>query len=485
MSSTTMHMNPGLPIMKSDNLVNWKLVNYAYSTLTDSPEMKLEEGLNSYGRGSWASSLRYVDGVYYVSTFANNTNKTYIYQTRDIENGPWTVSELPKLYHDASLFFEDGRVFLVYGHGDIRIIELTPDASAVKPGGLDQLLIPDASSIAGDDIMLKAEGSHIQKIDDRYYISLITWPRGGMRTQLVYRAEHLTGPYEGRVVLQHKGIAQGGFIDTPDGDWYAFLFKDNGAVGRIPYLVPVTWRNGWPVLGEDGNVPQNLGFNVENSSLGRLVTSGIVTSGIVTSGIVTSDEFDTSEQPASLGLEWQWNHNPDNSAWSLTDRPGYLRLTNTRLDNDFLTTRNTLTQRTFGPRGSARVALDITNMKAGDVAGLGALQANYGYIGVRRNDNNHSLIVVEGNPDKSLELASLPVDQNKIYLKIETDFRDRIDQAHFFYSLDGTAWKQIGGTLQMSYTLPHFMGYRFALFNYATEATGGYVDFDYYRLESF
>lgn len=468
MSSTTMHMNPGVPIMKSTDLVNWSVINYAHNALDTTSALNLENGQTAYGKGSWASSIRYVDGIYYVSTFSYTTNRTYIYKTRDIERGPWTTSTLSGLYHDCSLFFENGRAFLAYGIDDIKIIELTADASAIKPGGLNQTIIAKSSSVAGSNFIVRPEGTHLQKINGRYYVSLITWPSGKSRTQLIFRSNNLTGPYEGRVALQDQGVAQGGLIDTPTGNWYAFLFRDSGAVGRIPYLVPVSWQDGWPVMGVGGRVPQKLGFAVENRGV---------------AGIVASDEFNQGNQGSStLPLQWQWNHNPDNSGWSLLNRPGYLRLTTKRTAANFEVARNTVTQRTFGPQSSARVALETAAMKDGDYAGLGALQSRYGFVGVHKSNGNKSIVMVDTTSGTPQEITRIGLYQDRVYFRINMDFRNQTDQARFYYSLDGNNWTPIGNTLRMTYDLKHFMGYRFALFNYATQSTGGYVDFDYFRI---
>lgn len=468
MSSTTMHMSPGVPIMKSTDLINWSLVNYAHNNLDNTSALNLENGQNAYSKGSWASSIRFVDGVYYVSTFSYTTNKTYIYKTRDIERGPWTTSVLNSVYHDASLFFENGRAFLAYGIDDIKIIELTADASAIKSGGLNQTIIAKSSSVAGTSFIVRPEGAHLQKINGRYYVSLITWPSGKSRTQLIFRSNNLTGPYEGRIALQDQGVAQGGLIDTPTGNWYAFLFRDSGAVGRIPYLVPVSWQNGWPVMGVGGKVPQKLSFTVEDKGL---------------KGIVSSDEFNQGVQGSStLPLQWQWNHNPDNSGWSLTSRPGYLRITNKRIDSTMEMTRNTLTQRAYGPQSSARIALDIAGMKDGDYAGLGALQSRYGFVGVHKSNGSKAIVMVDTTSGTPQEITRVGLYQDRVHFRIDMDFRNQTDQARFYYSLDGNNWTSIGNTLRMTYDLKHFMGYRFALFNYATQSTGGYVDFDYYRI---
>jgi beta-xylosidase len=479
MSSTTMHMSPGLPIMKSKNLVNWKIINYAYERLVENEAMNLENGKSAYGRGSWASCLRYHDGTYYVTTFSATSGRTHVFRTDDIEKGDWKANSFEPSLHDNSLFFDDdGRVYMLYGVGDLRLVELEPDLSGIKEGGFNDVVIPNASAVAGGEIMLQAEGSQLLKINDRYYVMNITWPRGGMRTQIIHRADRITGPYEGRVVLQDKGIAQGCLIDTPEGRWFAMLFQDNGAVGRSPWLVPVHWEDGWPVLGTGGKAPDTL--DIADNSRGL-------------ANIVSSDEFNRKPGKA-LPLAWQWNHNPDPRFWSIGERKGHLRLTAGRVDSTVLEARNMLTQRTFGPVCSGVTKIDVANMKDGDCAGMIALQRIYGFAGVRMEDGKKRIVMVRvqtdppdparrGRPsDRIEEVESVPLSQTIVQFKIECDFRERTDQARFCYSLDGKTWNRIGPVLQMAYTLPHFMGYRFGLFNFATRSAGGTADFDYFRI---
>jgi beta-xylosidase len=468
MSSTTMHMSPGVPIMKSKDLVNWKLINYAYDTLANVDELNLSNGKSSYGRGSWASCIRYHNGVYYVTTFAQTTGKTYIYTTTNLEKGPWKVSSFKPSYHDHSLFFDDdGRVYMIYGGGKLRLVELSADAFGIKAGTTEQVIIENASAPAGNNIGLNAEGSQLFKVNGKYYLFNIAWPKGGMRTVIIHRADKITGPYEGKVGLQDLGVAQGGLIDTPDGNWFAYLFRDFGSAGRIPYLVPVKWIEGWPVLGTDGKVPEALDLPANRSLI---------------PGIVSSDEFIRKKNEPALPLVWQWNHNPDNKLWSVTERKGYLRLKTGRLDTSFLLARNTLTQRTIGPVCTGITSLDVTNMKDGDIAGLCLLQKNYGLVEVKKNGNSKSIVMVNAGSGVAPEEESVPFDENIIYFKASCDFTDKKDVANFFYSLDGKTWKSIGTQLKMSYTLPHFMGYRFGLFNYATKEIGGFVDFDWFRI---
>ena len=489
MSSTTMHMSPGLPIMKSKDLVNWEIAGYAYDRLVENDKMNLENGKEAYGKGSWASSLRYHDGLFYASTFSATSGKTHVYKTKNPETGPWESHSFEPVLHDNSLFFDDdGRVYMIYGGGQIKLVELLPDASGIKPNGLEKVIIENVNLTFGEGEVggLPGEGSQIHKINGKYYLFNIASPKSRWeRSVIIHRADNIEGPYEGRVALQHEGIAQGGLVNTPDGDWYAMLFGDRGSVGRIPYLVPVTFENGWPVLGVDGKVPQSL--DLPDNSKGIF-------------GIVASDEFERDISDPKLPLAWQWNHNPDNNNWDILENPGRLRITTARVDNNVLLAKNTLTQRTFGPKSTASTLIDISQMKNGDIAGLIALQNKYGYVGVKKEDGKNSIVMVEskldieGEDEKQGVLAyndlsttfkiieQVPIDQENVHFRIDCDFDT--DKAYFYYSLNGKEWQHIGKPLQMIYTFTkHFMGYRFGLFNYATQEAGGYVDFDYYRID--
>lgn len=468
MSSTTMHMSPGVPIMKSDDLVNWETVSYAYDTL-DVDALNLVNGKNAYGRGSWASSLRYHNGTFYVSTFSATTGRTYVFSTKNPEQTPWNKVAFKPSFHDNTLFFDDdGRVYLIYGNKRLTLVELNADATGVKEGGLNQVIIENASLPSGTDSGL-GEGSQLFKHNGKYYLFIITWPRGKMRTVVIHRADKITGPWEGRMVFQDKGVAQGGMVDTPDGRWFAFLFRDYGSVGRIPYIVPMTWQDGWPVIGVDGKVPEYLDLPGNK---------GLIP------GIVTPDEFKRAKKEPALPLAWQWNHNPDNRFWSVNGKKGYLRLTTGRLDTSFVMARNTLTQRTIGPECSGSAAIDVSKMKEGDVTGLALLQRKFGIVGVKFENGLKSIVMINAQSGNPVTIESIPLKQNNVYLRADCNFRDLADVAEFYYSLDGKTWTKIGNKLKMEYSMPHFMGYRYGLFNYATKTTGGYVDFDWFHIEN-
>lgn len=469
MSSTTMHMNPGVPIMKSKDLINWELISYCYDTLGDIPELNLTEGKSTYGRGSWASCIRHSNNKFYVSTFAQTTGKTYIFSTDDIEKGKWETKTFEPSCHDHSILYdEDGHNYIIWGGGKIHIAELKNDLSGIIEG-TERILIENASAPSGDNIGLPAEGSQLFKINGIYYLVNITWPKGGMRTVVIHRADNINGPWEGRVALQDKGVAQGGLIDTPDGKWYAYLFRDNGSVGRIPYLVPVTWKDGWPVIGIDGKVPMTLDLPA---------SKGLIP------GIVSSDDFKRKKKEAALPLVWQWNHNPENSLWSVDGKKGFLRLKTNRIDNDFLLARNTLTQRTIGPECSGSTSINISGIKDGDFSGLSLLQKKYGLVGVKKENGKSFIVMVSSESGEVKEMERIPITGNKVYLKAECDFNELRDVATFYFSLNGKDWNKIGSQLKMSYTIPQFMGYRYGLFYYSSINPGGEVDFDYFKISN-
>jgi beta-xylosidase len=269
---------------------------------------------------------------------------------------------------------------------------------------------------------LGPEGSQLFKIKGKYYLFNITWPPGHVRTVIIHRADKITGPYEGRIGLQDLGVAQGGLVEAPNGDWYSYLFRDYGSVGRIPYLVPVKWVDGWPVLGTGGKVTDTLDLPAGK---------GLIP------GIVASDEFTRKKGERALPLVWQWNHNPDNSLWSVTARKGYLRLSTGRIDTNFLAARNSLTQRTIGPVCSGTVSLDISKMKDGDFAGLGLLQQNYGLAGVKITGDSKAIVMINASTGKPVEAQKIPLNQKVVYFKANAILRTRKTWQTFFIAWTG------------------------------------------------
>lgn len=476
MVSTTMHLMPGCPVMHSKDLVNWHTIGYVFDKLTDTPRYDLKEG-TVYGRGQWATTIRYNDGKFYVLFSPNDDpHRSYMYTTDD-PAGKWKlVSRLPH-FHDSSMIFDDdGRVYVFSGGGKIRLTELTPDLKSVKENGFDDFVIfPDST-----ETMLH-EGSRAIKHNGKYYVFVISWPKDKPRRQLCYRADNIQGPYEKCVVLESKfggfGYAgQGCLVDDTDGNWWGMIFQDRGGVGRVLTLNPVTWKEGWPMLGdENGNIPELIKDlpGVPN-----------------TTDIISSDDFNGSKS-----INWQWNHNPVDEAWSVTERPGYLRLKTSEIAPHFYLARNTITQRMPGPLCSGEVKLDVSHMKPGDICGFGAMNGDSGLLSVKMDDKGNKWIVhstssarlsddikaVTSTEDE--ELFRAPLDGNDIWMRIDADFNPGKDIAKFYYSIDGNNWNPVGGDYKMIFDFSRmFMGSKFAIYNFATKENGGFIDVDYFHL---
>ncbi len=523
MVSTTMHFAPGCGIMKSKDLTNWEIVNYAYDELDEGDNFRLLNGKNEYSQGSWAANLRYdpYEKMFYMIMTCNTTGKTYFYVTDDIENGRWHRSVTEKCYDPGLLFEDTGSEIKKYvlhpadtfeDHAMyLREMKVDKDWN-VSVGERHKVI--DYANLENPARGLRAEGYHGYKIGDYYYIFMIQGC-DGQRQEIVWRSKSLfNGDWEGRmvfggemiddkgnVVMRTNGIGQGGVVETPDRQWWCFLFKDYGSVGRMPVWLPMTWSaDGWPVVGNGTTDKLPQGKNMTTPYLVNLPVSGGM-------AIVQSDEFKTCKpiksksrfgaryEQSILGDKehgwlkpvWQWNHIPDMDGWSLNERKGWLRLKTTSTVKNIREARNTLTQRTFGPTCRGEVLLDVSGLKDGDYAGISAFQNQYGFIGVKKESGKDYIVMhraTKKGDSMGEEIARIPLSQSKVYLRTDMDFTDRTDKATFAYSLDGKSWTPLGDTLQMAYDWPDFCGYRFALFNFATQQTGGHADFDFFRIST-
>ncbi|WP_116788278.1 glycoside hydrolase family 43 protein [Flavobacterium psychrotrophum] len=474
--STTMHLMPGAPVMKSKDLVHWETASYVFDSLTDNRKYNLEGG-TVYGWGQWASSIRYHKGKYYVLFSPNDEPyKSYIFVT-DNPSGKWKLLSRMRHFHDASLFFDDDdRVYIYSG---THLTELKADLIYVKPGGIDMEIFKKDASETG-----LLEGNQVVKHNGKYYLLMVSWPQGGIRKQVCYRADTITGPYEKKTILQDTFagftyVGQGCIIDDKNGNWYGLVFQDRNGVGRVPLLMPVNWKDGWPMLGdENGHVPASGIIPLKPHDTGKR--------------IVESDNFSASK----LNINWQWNHNPINNAWSLAERKGYLRLKTNRIVDNLYAAPNSLTQRMEGPKCSGSIALDISKMKDGDVAGFAAFNGHSAILAVvnengkkhltlstnRVNFNENSKVIKNVDTD---EKARVALSSNVIYLRIDADFNVNRDIATFYYSIDNKNWKPIGTEFKMIFDYTRlFMGAKFAIFNYATKTAGGYVDVDFFEYKN-
>ncbi len=482
MVTTTMHLMPGAPVMASKDLKNWETVGYIFDRLTDSPKYDLLEG-TVYGRGQWATSLKYHDGRFWALLAPNESGpmgQTYIFTAPKAE-GPWTVHARLRHFHDATLFFDDdGTPYVFFGTGEM--CQLTPDLKGVVDGSLRHYFQREA------DERGLLEGTRVVKHRGTYYALLIShvYGPGRHRREVCYRTTDLRAPkWEKQVILESdfggfSHLAQGTIVDTGEGDWYGIMFQDRGGVGRVLTLSPVRWIDGWPMLGdEQGRVPDVM----------RPYRSGMPER-----HIVCADGFDAPK----LGLHWQWNHNPVDDAWSLKERPGYLRLKTSRVVANLYLAPNTLTQRMEGPTCSGSISIDISKMKDGDCAGFCAFNGDSGVLTVKKKgkkyflemseqkvsltDREKAVTSVDEKVVETIELTShlLPLTSH-LHLRISADFQPgHHDAANFYYSLDGERWQQIGtkGYRCVFDYRRFFMGSKFGIFCYATKRAGGYIDVD-------
>jgi beta-xylosidase len=481
MVSTTMHFMPGAVILRSFDLIYWEIYTYVYDTLDDTPAQKMEAGQSMYGQGMWAASLRYHAHTFYVCFVAYDTQKTYLYRATAIR-GPWTKQIIEGFYHDNSLLFDDdGRVYIVYGNTEIYLTELNRELTGPQPGGLHRMIVRDKPGVR-----LGYEGAHIYKINHRYYVFLIHWlaDGSGRRVEACFFADSLDGEFTGKDILDddmgycNMGVAQGGLVDTPDGAWYAILFQDQGAVGRVPVLVPMHWERGFPVFGIDGKVPAYL----ETQS--TCPTHAYAP-------IVASDDFlylPDADGKIHLNTIWQWNHNPHNDLWSVDGKQGMLRICSGQLSANVTRAANVLTQRTIWPACAASVQVDGSLLNDGDYAGICALQGRYGLIALTKDQGKYYLVMKgrSGQADDTMgqtcdhtpgaEYARIPWPGTTATLKVHACFAGMQDEATFYY-LENAEWKQIGIIQKLYFGLDHFVGCRFGVFLYSTETIGGNAGF--------
>jgi beta-xylosidase len=470
MVNTTMFIFPGVTVLKSKDLVNWEYCSNAVPRFDCSPGYNLD-GCNRYGHGQWATSLKYNDGKYYL-LFITLEEGGFLCTAVNPE-GPWEIKKLPKGFYDPGLFFDDdGKMYVAHGYSKIYMTELDKNFG---PQGSDSLVYTG-------DIRRGLEGSHVYKMNGYYYLYCTYGGLDGI--QVALRSKNIYGPYEQKVVLRDTtkginfGIHQGALIKTQTGEWWTMLFVDNGPFGRFPSLQPVTWEDGWPMAGVSGKAV----VTYKKPNVGKTFPIKI---------LPTSDEFDST----ALGMQWGWNHNPDSTRWSLTERPGFLRLKTGTIVDSLQKARNTLTQRMFAyysdsKASSAAAKIDIEQMKEGDIAGLAVFQDPYAYIGIKKMNGKKYIIMV--NNGKTID--STAVEESMVYLRASAMYGSGAAQyfggkavpgtgdAFFSYSTDNISFVRMGSELAMKFSLTIFTGNKFCLFHYATKETGGYVDVDWFRV---
>lgn len=482
LAGTTMHMNPALIVLHSKDLVNWELASYCMDRLDLGPAFRLDGG-NVYGRGIWAPCIRYHDGMFYVFSNVNGVG-CQLFRARS-PNGPWTRNQLPGMHDISVLFDDDKKIYAIYGASRPTIVQLNKELTEIVPDSQRRMTAQGMG-----------EGHHLYKIHGKYFdVSAIP---GGHTDQVVARADSIDGPWEVERMVQSESLGvpsqngirggrgtnqtftithsepnsgggltlhQGGIVDTPSGEWWSIIMQDHGSVGRMVALVPITWDNNFPLIGLPGNLRKAPNTWVKPSTGYTQAPKPL---------FVRSDNFDSPK----LNLVWQWNHVPDDSKWSLTEKPGVLRLHSLPADS-FWMARNSLTQRPVGPECIATVELDGAGLEPGDTAGLALLNAPYAWIGFGKGPEG---LTVQMFDQTTRTTNSAPARTTRVWLRVACNFDT--EQAVFGWSVDGKRFTAMGEPFTMAFQLITFQGVRLALFNYnAAGKSGGYADFDNFTVD--
>ena len=492
LAGTTMHSVPGLVVLHSKDLVNWEFSSFCFDRFDDSDDFNLRNGKEAYGQGIWAPAIRYHNGKFYI--FSNINGHGLQVFISDSAKGPWKHHQIKGDIYDLSVLFDDdGKIYAIHKYGNVTVTELKPDLSGPVEGS-SKVVIPEGNAMG--------EGHHIYKINGMYFILSADYsPMGRMQCA---RSKSIWGPYETCVISERESfgysaawtvnnvglgrpvpedgfkfknnkpsdetlicstIHQGGIVQASDGKWWGVSMQDFNAVGRTVCLSPITWVDGWPYFGLEKN-------------LGRSPRTWFKPNDVVKTPVATYDRCDDFSGKTFKPV-WQWNHNPNDKMWSLNkERKGWLRL-HSMPAKQLLWAKNSLTQRAIGPVSYTSVKLDASKLKAGDEAGLGAINMPYASLGVVKTDKGLALRCYDQNTNKEVVQ---PLDKKVVWLRLWGDY-DK-SQLQYSYSLDGKNWENIGEQMISPYQLKTFQGVRVALYAFnKKDVNGGVADFDDFKVE--
>src|SRR5664280_1298806 len=456
-ATTTFVNSPGLTILHSQDLVNWEIVSHVISQLTGSQQYDMTNGV-AYRNGVFAPSLRYYNGSFYVVVTPNGMN-TRVYYANSVA-GPWQYHELNLSAFDPGLYIETNGVGYIFTSGgwDGHVTVHALDAN------FSQVVATSNNVFYYQGI----EGSKVLK-RGKYYYCFNAHPAD--LSMKISRATNIFGVWETIPSINDgTGGHQGAIVDLPDGSDYGFVMKDSGAIGRMTFISPIVWSNNWPYWGSSNalnRVPGKANKPIQGKPFVQPETS---------------DDFGSP----TLGLQWQWNHNPDTNRFSLTERPGFLRLKPTPATN-FWYARNTLTQKGQGPWSRGELKMDLSNVQPGDVFGFGTLGRTNGQIAVTVDGSGNKTlsmrIIVDLDGNGSLfqtTVATAPFAGTNLFLRTELNFQT--SKGLCSYSPDGAAWTTLGGQFNLAFDWQTgtFQGEQFAIFCYNPSLGSGYVDVDYF-----
>ncbi len=473
---------PGIPVLESGDLVNWKVISYVFPRLDLNPAYNMQGG-DRYGKGCWAPSIRYHANRVYV--FFPTPDEGIFMSSAPSPEGPWdpitAVISQGGLEDPCPFWDDDGTAYLVHsklGAGPLILHKMSPDGRKVLDDG--KIIVQDVKNLP------TLEGPKFYKRNGYYYIFA---PFGGVDggSEVVLRARNIYGPYDYKVVLSQgstsiNGPHQGGYVETPSGQGWFVHFQSRGAYGRITHLEPVSWADDWPIMGEkdpagkdwtplppasDAIIGQGFPGPVGQAALSFQKPD------VTSDAIQIPDATDEFTGP-NLGLQWEWNHNPVDDHWSLNERPGFLRLKALPAP-DLLRARNTLTQLLADPEMEATALLDTEEMTDHQSAGLCLLCSDPSWIGVVKQDGHRKITLLE----KGQVVNGPDLTQDTVQLRVHV----APDQtASYSYSQDGINFTSLGVPTPIMFSW--WKGARPGLFTFNTDSSaiaGGIADFDWFH----
>lgn len=490
LTASSFNCTPGLPILHSKDLVNWKIVNYALKKVE--PVEYYNEA--RHGKGVWAPSIRFHEGVFYIY-WGDPDFGIFMVKTRD-PYGEWDAPVLVKagkgMIDPCPLWDDDGRVYLAHAWAGSRakfnsvltVCELNKEGTKVIS---DPVLVFDGN----DGVNHTIEGAKFYKRNGFYYLFA---PAGGVVSgwQLVMRSKDVYGPYEARIVMAQgktdiNGPHQGGWVDTPAGESWFLHFQDKGAYGRVLHLNPMKWVNDWPVIGvdKDGDGCGDPVSRYRKPKIGK--TYPIETP-------VESDEFDTRK----LGLQWEWHANYQD-VFGFTTNMGYVRIYGHELSphfKNFWEVPNLLMQKFPAEEFTATAKLKVSAKDDGQLSGLIIMGWDYSWIGVEKQgekfllkqavckdaeqDNLEqvsTLAVLE--PSRKFEAGLFPNYEREIYIRVHVD---KGAYCRFSYSLDGKKFTEAGTLFKARQG--KWIGAKVGMFSVTPHGKErGWVDVDWFRVE--
>lgn len=482
MITSTNHYAPGMTLLKSKDLVNWTIIGHVFDKLTWKPEYNFDR-MSGYRFGVWAGDLAHHDGEWFCY-FIDTSSGLYVSTAKEI-TGPWSrpICMLKKTrWTDPAVFWDDDekQAYLVCNFGRDPAHEMNQTRMFKMSWDGKKLLDKGKAIYHGHG----AEAAKIYKIGGNYYIFMAEWIEGD-RKQIILRGKSIYGPFESRIVMERgngvsRSVCQGALVQATDSSWWyshqlvqyrekiqgTFAGKTTGSSyeGRSQWLIPVRWQEGWPVLGEDpdGNGIGNTIHQWKKPIQGHPIDAP-----------QTDDEFDTPK----LGPQWEWNHNPRDNRWSLTERRGWLRLNaNVPVNNGgFWNAPNTISQRLMGKgKGVVTAKVDISGMKPGQQAGFCRHSGQYVLLGIRVDDNGDKRLVF--NNDGKVKEGPV-IRKDMIYYRTKNNG----NQAFYEYSLDGEIYKPFGGKFQLKFG--RWRGDRLGFYCWNGRRDAGHIDIDYFRYE--